>query len=675
MFSSYRTVYWLSLIMSLFFFAPFEAHWSTDVWMRFVRITEWVAQGFPMHEVLSYAQNAPFGHEMHWTRPLDIIGYVFAWPFIPAYGLKRAIEIMSYFVPLLAFAVGLRGFFYGLKGYVSPKSAFFSFWLFFWSVGYAWSQGAAGYFDHHVFHFALLVWAVALTARHFAVPKNKNLMMAAGMVTALGTWITAEFFINSYLILVPFAVMWLWRGRSLKPAILYMLSYTLTLLVAMSFDHPMAGFLTLDFYRVSLFHVILGGMGVLALLGLEAFHKSLSTPLKRLIWGGAAFTVYGTLLMCFFQDVLLVPMVDPFMHHVWVSKVGEMGPIWDNWEWCVTIGFVPFVVGVWGAITALCTPKRKRMPFLLMSSLGLLFYVALVIFHVRTGVSVNAFFIFTATLFFDDVFFPREKSRRYTVFFVVLYLLFMGVHTRGRHLLIAFKTWGVNHYLELYEKDKNTPIPSYFKDEFEVILAQKEAAKAREQASENTSSATASQKGKSGKKAKGKAADNAVSIADKIKHDIDFQCEAFPESIRDKIISDRQNGVLLTDLFDAPRIVWETGKPVLGGPYHTNVAGLTDLVMILLDQPPFERARHLIEKRGITQVFLTNPKCKGYLFSTADKAEALLTPERYFIYAAYYETKEMPKWLRLVHEDKATKTKLFQVVLPEKSSSAKRDTK
>ena len=81
-FNSYRWVFWLSAVMALFVFVPFYTNFNTDVWMRFVRIQEWVEAGFPMQETLMQAQNYPYGVQMHWTRFMDIIGYVCAWPFI-----------------------------------------------------------------------------------------------------------------------------------------------------------------------------------------------------------------------------------------------------------------------------------------------------------------------------------------------------------------------------------------------------------------------------------------------------------------------------------------------------------------------------------------------------------------------------------------------------------------
>ena len=176
MFSTYKRVFWLSALMTIFFFVPFYVDgFSTDVWTRLTRIEIWANEGFPLKETLTMTQNYPFGVEMHWTRPLDFIGYIFAWPFIPQWGMKDALEIMAWYTPILGMLLSVWGFFFGVKGYMTPKVAFFSFWLFFYGIGYSWGQASVGYFDHHIFHFCCLIWSIALLARSFLVQKNTTL--------------------------------------------------------------------------------------------------------------------------------------------------------------------------------------------------------------------------------------------------------------------------------------------------------------------------------------------------------------------------------------------------------------------------------------------------------------------------------------------------------------------
>ena len=51
MFFNYRRVFWLSVAMALFVLCPFDVSgFSTDVWMHFVRIQEWMKASFPMQE-------------------------------------------------------------------------------------------------------------------------------------------------------------------------------------------------------------------------------------------------------------------------------------------------------------------------------------------------------------------------------------------------------------------------------------------------------------------------------------------------------------------------------------------------------------------------------------------------------------------------------------------------
>ena len=53
MFSSYKRVIWLAMVMSLFVFVPFYVvGFSTDVWTRLSRIQEWANAGFPLKEQL-----------------------------------------------------------------------------------------------------------------------------------------------------------------------------------------------------------------------------------------------------------------------------------------------------------------------------------------------------------------------------------------------------------------------------------------------------------------------------------------------------------------------------------------------------------------------------------------------------------------------------------------------
>ncbi len=664
MFSNYKRVYALELVMAVFYFAPFVVvGWSTDVWTRFARIQEWALAGFPLKETLMMSQNYPFGHEMHWTRPLDWIGYAFAWPFIPNWGLHRALEMMSCYVPMIVFLIGVRGFFYALRGYLLPKAMFFVFWLFFWGIGYVWGQSSIGYFDHHVFHFALLMWTLGFVMRWFLRPQALSLLIGAGILTAIGTWITAEFFINLYIVSVPFLICWLFYNRSLKPLVYYTAAYVLVLLSAMSFDHPIAGFWTLDFYRASLFHVILGMFNLMGIGLLMFFFKYVSTNfIRRFIYGVLTGIVLLTVLCFYFSDIFVQPMVDPFIRHYWIVHVGEMQPIYNSAA-VITWVILPVLLAFGFAGYALCHLKDKYTPAVFMLAAGLLFYAPMMAFHVRVGISVNVFFVLTASLFFARVFFPREKGIRYSMLFVVFYLIFIGSIWRGSEIMAHVQSIALHYYYNLYKNNPTIQLPEEMQKDVlkkykayqdELALIQGTAVKQMARKQEKTTQ---------------KSSSTAVPLLTDKKPEV---CSVLSDEAIQVMKNDAQNGAVMVELFSAPEILWKTGKPVLGGPYHGIVDGHKDLFFAFFERQDFNRVYQLIQKRHVTQIYLLHPGCFAYLFIDPVTGEAYKNLTETFYFALYNQTEKMPDWLELAFYNPKTGEKIFQVVEPKKKKSVRK---
>lgn len=658
MFSTYRRVFLLALVMAVFYYIPFFVKgWSTDVWIRFVRIQEWALAGFPWKETLMMGQNYPFGHEMHWTRPLDWIGYAFAWPFIPNWGLHRALEIMSFYAPLVVFLIGLGGFFYALKGYLTPKAAFLAFWLFFWGIGQSWGQASVGYYDHHVFHFTLLVWTIALTARFFLKPHALSLMIGAGVLTALGTWITAEFFINLYIVSLPFLVYWLFLNRSLKPLAYYTAAYTLTLLAAMSFDHPMAGFWTLDFYRVSLFHVLLGIFNLTAVLALMGFFALVKTSfVRRLIYGVLTGLTLICVLCVAFSDVFIKPLVDPFIHHFWIVYVQEMQPSYNSVS-VVPWVILPILLALGFMIYVPFHLKRKETPLICLLIPGVLFYAVIMAFHVRVGISVNAFFVFLSTLFFNCVFFPREKGFKYTLLFVMFYMLLMGSLIRGEHILARIKQGVFDYYYNQYAQNQSIVLPEEMKKDVMAQFNRDQELKEK--------IVYGNQKPSKKKKSSTKTEEKRLSEKNPP------SCTISDEAL-DVLKQSAVQGAVMMELFRSPEVLWKTGKPVFGGPYHGIIDGHKDLFFSFLDRSDFKRARSVVQKRKVSHIYLQHPGCYGYMFKEPDLNEPYPNLETTFYYTLYDESKAMPDWVQLEFYNENTGEKIFKVVEPKKKTKRKK---
>lgn len=643
MFFTYRNACLLAVLMTVFFYIPFDViGYSTDVWMRLDRIQQWAADGFPFRETLQAAQNYPFGHEMHWTRPLDFIGYALAWTFIPNWGMHEALEIMANFTPLLVLCIAVIGFFYGLRGYLNPLMSFIAFWLFFFGIGYVWGQSTVGYFDHHVFHFAILVWLIALIARYFHSRKKTGLLVGAGLLTALGTWITSEFFINLYIISLPFLLIWLIQGKSLKPVIVYTLTYCVGLTLAMSFDHPMSGFLTLDFYRVSLFHVILGLFNLAVLWGLFVVSR-LTKPdlISRFIWLSLLGSIALTCLILGFSDVLLVPMADPYIFTKWLSFVSEMRPTYKT-PLVVGTVLLPILLSIGAIIVWFKNKKDKQSLLRIMLAAGLLFYCVMFAFHVRVGISVQAFFIFMASLYFNSVFYPREKGFARTFLFVVFYLAFMGIMNKGNIILTRMQQASVNYLADQVAQNPDYQMPSFLPESYKNAVHRTLESRAKDNTPEP------------GPTLADRLADQNVAAENEM-----FSC-SLHQRVLDKV---RENpvGTVFIDVFNAPEILWKTGQPILAGPYHSNIQGTRAVFDIIWDTVPFDKARSIVDLHQIKQFVMMNPKCLPYIFNNEFVKTDDWQKNNSFYYTVYYEKADIPQWLKLDYYDVKTGVKIFTV--------------
>lgn len=646
----YKHVVILSLLMALFYFVPFwKTGWSTDVFIHLNRIAEWVQDGFPFTEQLMRGQNYPFGHEMHWTRPLDFIGYAGAWPFIPNWGLKKALEIMSFYVPLLAMLSAVGGFYYGLKGYLKPLPAFVVFWLFFYEFGYVWGQSTVGYFDQHVFHVSLLIWALACVLQYFRAP-SKKLLISSGVLVAVGTWITFEFFMTLFFISVPFLAMWLFYHKSLKPLLIFCASFIITLFLAMTFDHPISGFLTLDFHRASLLHCILGGAWLIYIALLNWAPRFLTiTWIRRLLFSALLFELLAFIIYTVFGNYIFI-FTDPVQYHLWISKVSEMGSIYKK-PAVLYFSVFPVLFGILGVIRALRFSKKSISSPLLMLGVGLIAYALFMAIYIREGLGMNAYFVLFMGIYTASFFEIKTSFKKEGVVLFILLLLFFASLKRANGILVRFQ---VLSYDRLYEQYKNNPdlkdVPQRYLDSFKEKL-EKEQAKETDY-DEKGRLKPAVQKKREKEKEEKKVEDRS------------FGCSV-PDEIIKKIRADKKNGSIWTDIFSAPQILWETQKPVYGGPYHTNLQGLRDLFTVQLDTTPnFKTVQRIFKMRQTTQVFMQNPRCFQYLFYDEETGK-FKEDLKNFYYAVYYETKKMPSWIELEYVDEATQVKLFRVI-PEK---------
>lgn len=64
-----------------------------------------------------------------------------------------------------------------------------------------------------------------------------------------------------------------------------------------------------------------------------------------------------------------------------------------------------------------------------------------------------------------------------------------------------------------------------------------------------------------------------------------------------------KEGSIAAEIFSGPEMIWETGKPVIAGPYHRNVEGIADLAWILEGNNE-EHAINLLKKHKVSTIVI-----------------------------------------------------------------------
>ena len=315
---------------------------------------------------------------------------------------------------------------------------------------------------------------------------------------------------------------------------------------------------------------------------------------------------------------------DPYQYQIWISKVGEMQglPLYFLYPYGGYPIYLAFFMLWWVFHKRL---GNKYAPLVLLTAPALFVYGFIVISHIRTGITAGAFFVFLVSLYVNMTFFPREKSAKDTFLFILAYLPFIACVLKGQAIEQRLEEMTLKYYYAQYKEDQTVAVPEIFQEAFALRLKQENEKK-----------------------------------KPMIEKEKPYSCDP-NEDIFKTLSAIPGVTALWTDIFSAPQLLWETGIPVFGGPYHTNIEGLDALFGVQTDKAPFDTAKKILFTRGVSHLYIRNPECDTYLFYK--KGKELPSLKESFQYHLYNKTKQVPKWVKLVHENEENGIKIYEVLL------------
>ena len=359
-----------------------------DSYMRLLRVERLWDTGV-WYDGSSPWTNAPFGGDvLHWTRPLDVLLIVGAWPLsliaTPRDALFWAGVVVSPLLQIMSVVVLYWGTLRLLSGsaYVL-MAALFGVQLF--SRNYYLPARP----DHHSLQLFLFAVVVSLLLNLAARPKRRGLAGALGIATSLALWVSPEALVPIAWVCGLFGLFYVaygdpWQSRLAD----YLGAISVGLLVALPLERGWAGMLAVEYDRLSIVHLSLfGGMACVwtAIVAWSPTGRSWSARL----WVGIAATGSVAVVMALvFPRFFLGPFVDvdPGMGIGWLFPINEfpwlIGPgrtLSAHWVYA----FGPLVIALPFATVAFRFRREPGRPVWLVPLTAMIGFVPFALYDAR----------------------------------------------------------------------------------------------------------------------------------------------------------------------------------------------------------------------------------------------------------------------------------------------------
>ncbi|MFZ2398550.1 MAG: hypothetical protein WAW31_07770 [Smithella sp.] len=232
---------------------------DTDCYTRLNRVVQLQESG-KWYDSTNYRSNAPYGVNLQWTRPLDVLlltGALLAKPFVDfKTGLFWWGVIISPFL-LAASVLFLPWAFRPILG--ASTSNFISI-LFLFQVGTL-GQYYIGRSDHHSLLCFMFIISTGLIIRIIQGSFNKTICYLAGMMGAISMWIHVESMMLIFLSFLSLGIFWIFEDEDfVKKNMHYSAAIFLFTFAALILERPWHDLTSIEYDKISIVHLFIFGL-------------------------------------------------------------------------------------------------------------------------------------------------------------------------------------------------------------------------------------------------------------------------------------------------------------------------------------------------------------------------------------------------------------------------------
>jgi hypothetical protein len=384
-----------------------------DSYMRLVRVTQLYETGAWFDGFMARS-NAPFGHDLHWTRPFDVILLSGAWLASSFWGFESALfRWGSLSSPVFHVALGLAA--------VWATAPIFDVWrrcllaLALLTQLVVLAYAFAGRADHHMLILLVFVLSLGALLRLIQYAFSPGRALATGALVGFGLWLSLELQLLLAAVFATLSVLWILRGGDLARKGLWLaLGLLAAVTVALLMERGPGDVLSVEYDRISLVQFTIAALALMfwaAADRLDRRHTGTTGISRRAIIAALGAPAAAAVLYVVHPGLFLGVhgAIDPRLDPIHLNIVAETQPLLpvdaDSFaRFAIYLGAalpcVPFLIYLlyreagrpaWESWACLAVALVVCLPFaLLMARFALFSQILLVIVLVELLASVLA---------------------------------------------------------------------------------------------------------------------------------------------------------------------------------------------------------------------------------------------------------------------------------------------
>lgn len=376
---------------------------DTDTYMRLVRV-EQLAETGAWYDSFIHRSNFPYGEELHWTRPLDVILLAGAYLLKPFQGFQKGLLTWAINISLALGILCLLALLWATKP-IMKKNAQRLLMLLFIVQPIILSVFFMGRPDHHSLIILLFILLLGCLFRMTKLPKSLFSAFLAGFIAAVSLWISIENIIPVMMVFITLGVMWLIHGQDYAQELLnFSLSTFSFCLIFLLIERPASALLVIEYDKISIVHIFVLMLSILATYSLTLIksnklsHRILNLTLILIACGLAIWAAFPN----FYHGPMAE--VNKDIYPIWLNKVNETQPLWyagiNNKILIFGETILFFMYLIFLVIT-----KRLKSQFTILLPLisGLAIFLPLTLYMIRMSYYYLIIIIIFLALFLDNI--------------------------------------------------------------------------------------------------------------------------------------------------------------------------------------------------------------------------------------------------------------------------------